>query len=365
MAVCSELDAGDSYTYSPPPQAQLSLQMQWRFKRRWSRGAIQGLELEIDLSTPAGLAPDRQGASTDRVINSGTMSLELRADEPELHAQLDWVNRARDQRTRLLLALPPDETHTGADSALAWIEREITTAQIPAQPSAREMPVSVMPSLSAMAAGPWAIGHRALQEFEVMACEGRRWLGLTLVRSVGWLSRRDLRTRGQGAGPDIATPNAQCLGHSSDVFVLRAFAADTAAHTAAHTAARAAARTTARTTARKAALAAAENLRRPPVVLRGHPSPETLADPVDIGAASAQVSAVRHHRGALELRLWNPHGEALALDLDRATWHAVRADGQALAETIDDRTVDSPQEPGPAHHRLPPHGVLTLRRERR
>lgn len=35
---------------------------------------------------------------------------------------------------------------------------------------------------------------------------------MTLLRSVGWLSRDDLRTRGGAAGPQLAAPGARCLG---------------------------------------------------------------------------------------------------------------------------------------------------------
>ena len=37
-------------------------------------------------------------------------------------------------------------------------------------------------------------------------------IALTLLRSVGWLSRADLSVRKGGAGPPLATPGAQCLG---------------------------------------------------------------------------------------------------------------------------------------------------------
>src|SRR5207248_11252901 len=36
-------------------------------------------------------------------------------------------------------------------------------------------------------------------------------IGITLLRSVGWLSRMDLRTRPSHAGPALPTPGAQCV----------------------------------------------------------------------------------------------------------------------------------------------------------
>ena len=44
-----------------------------------------------------------------------------------------------------------------------------------------------------------------------MLNDKNRTIALTLLRAVGWLSRNDLNTRRGHAGPEIATPGAQCL----------------------------------------------------------------------------------------------------------------------------------------------------------
>ena len=51
-----------------------------------------------------------------------------------------------------------------------------------------------------------------LTEFEAENIEGQSLVRLTLLRSVGWLSRIDLLTRKGNGGWTIATPEAQCLG---------------------------------------------------------------------------------------------------------------------------------------------------------
>jgi len=43
-------------------------------------------------------------------------------------------------------------------------------------------------------------------------------LAVTLIRAVGWMSRFDLANRTAGAGPQLATPGAQCQGpHTFDL----------------------------------------------------------------------------------------------------------------------------------------------------
>lgn len=52
-------------------------------------------------------------------------------------------------------------------------------------------------------------------EYEVLAPRGPNdvaRIALTVLRSVGWLSREDLATRHGNAGPALPTPGAQCQG---------------------------------------------------------------------------------------------------------------------------------------------------------
>jgi mannosylglycerate hydrolase len=148
------------------------------------------------------------------------------------------------------------------------------------------------------------------------------------VRSVGWMSRRDLVTRGVGAGPDMPTPEAQCIGTDTFDFTLGCLANNQA---------------------EVAALGQARALRRAPVKLRGTSTkwraPLTLTD------ERIQISAIRRVAvdggTAIELRLWNPTDEHLATGLDES-WQTVRADGTPTQS---------------AASAVLPHCLLTLRRK--
>ena len=329
LGLLSELDAGDSYNFSPPPQPQATSARRWWLSSARRSAAVQEMHLQISLHLPAGLDAARQGRSRNSVRCDGTLRLRLLGDEPALHARLVWHNVARDQRTRLLLPWLDDAANsTWSDNAFAFTERPVQLAQVPPEPSRREMPVVVQPSLSTVIAGPLAINHRALHEHEVVQLGERRALALTLVRSVGWLSRRDLRTRGVGAGPDLATPGAQCLGEQVAEFQLQALQPCQAPHTA---------------------LALASSLRRPALLLRGHST--AWAAGVDIGNAQVQTSSVRRLAcGRLELRLWNPTHQPQTLALSAADWDVVCADGRAspaAAGTVAPCAIHTLRQRGP------------------
>jgi alpha-mannosidase/mannosylglycerate hydrolase len=53
----------------------------------------------------------------------------------------------------------------------------------------------------------------ALPEVQGVDDAGTRELAVTVLRSTGWLSRFDLRTRTTGAGPAFEVPEAQSHGH--------------------------------------------------------------------------------------------------------------------------------------------------------
>ena len=319
-----EPDAGDSYTWSPPPGPVRAILAGPCAAQAWQGQGVAELRLSVRMEVPAGLAPDRMGPAPEPVCNEGSLCLRLLGDEPAVHAELVWHNRARDQRTRLLLPLADPPGPVWTDTALAWFPREPVLRAVPAEYSRQEMPVAVFPTSSALHAAPWWLAHEALHECEVVTHGGRPFLALTLVRSVGWLSRRDLLTRGVGAGPDIATPEAQCLG--TDTFRWR-FGPG----------------------APEEALPQARRLRRPALVLRGHR--DAWPAPLELGNPQLVVSSTRRlgPEGPLELRVWNPTGRTHHLALAAPQWLAVRADGTPLLNV-----------PAGAHT-VAPHGLLTLR----
>ena len=318
-----EADVGDSYSFSPP------------------------LPLHSPLSSRSSIwqyTSTRRGATLQELVlraPGAELRLRLLADEPALQCELVWQHTAPDSRVRLVLPGCGSElTQTWSDTAFAFTARPVRLAQIPAAASQQEMPVVVLPSLSTIVAGPWALVHRAMHEHEIVAhgisgvsgvssgssSSGDLALAVTLVRGVGWLSRRDLRTRGVGAGPDIATPGAQCLGEHRFDFALLAQSPQAPP---------------------EQALQHAAALRRPPLVLRGHAP--NAARGVDIGNPAVQTSSVRRlPDGRLELRLWNPSPLPQRLVLDSAVWPPVFADGRPMTH-------------GAGPITLPPHGIVTLR----
>ncbi|MCE2724125.1 MAG: hypothetical protein ACK5YU_06475 [Burkholderiales bacterium] len=320
LSFFSELDAGDSYNFSPPPNQHQVAQTRYSLVSCLALAEVQELVLAVTLTTPQSLSADRAGPSAETVSNTGVLRIRLFEGAPTIDFSLHWTNRASDQRTRLMVALPAPIERTFSDSGFEWVDHPVKYADYPTAVSRQEMPVVVNPSLSTIVAGELVFLQRAMHEYEVLRVNGEQMLGVTLVRSVGWMSRRDLVTRGVGAGPDMATPEAQCLG--TEVFEFQIAIGSPTVHP----------------------LTAAQRFRRPLVCLRGTTS--RWAAGTEINNPNLQISAVRRVGDSLELRLWNPTDVDQSFALSTGQWQRVAACGDQCAGST---TL------------VKPHEIVTLR----
>jgi alpha-mannosidase len=116
-------------------------------------------------------------------------------------------NDAEDHRLRVLVRSDSGADEVRAESQFAVVRRPL----VPPPPRGKwaEPPVPTAHTLGAVALGPLVLLTKGLPEYEA----GPEGLRLTLLRCVGTISRpAGLPTRPLAAGPDIATPEGQCLG---------------------------------------------------------------------------------------------------------------------------------------------------------
>lgn len=156
-----------------------------------------------------------------------TVEWSLAAGWRHIEARIRFTNQMSGWRLRWNLALPGRPAHTRAGMKFQEIRRAVTDAP-PAGPAPRVHPEHPADHFVAadMAGGS---GIALYSEFPVNyeVCPGDPCrLAVTLLRAVGWLCNpKPLTTRlGNHAGPHTATPEAQCLGRTSDLrLALRAY----------------------------------------------------------------------------------------------------------------------------------------------
>jgi alpha-mannosidase len=211
-----EGDAGDEYNFSPPaePDDPILTTPRGSVWNVVEAGPLRGrVEVRFDRCISRGLQDDRQRRSADPVGMPVRLVATLDVDSTRLDLQLEIENRASDHRLRAHFPLPFRASHSSADTAFHVTPRAVAAAR--RDPGAAELELPTYPAWSFVDvsdghAGVALIAH-GLHEYEVLPGPPQE-LALTLLRSVGWLSRDDLVTRIGHAGPEMETPGAQVLG---------------------------------------------------------------------------------------------------------------------------------------------------------
>ncbi|WP_433226034.1 alpha-mannosidase [Actinomadura formosensis] len=199
-------DLGDSYNYAPPAHDRIvgdPLTVDVRPVRAGPLVAV--LDIVRTYRWPASGDLETGTRSDDEEHVTVTTRAELRAGEPFLRLRVTFDNRCDDHRVRLHLSLPRRAGSSFAEGQFAIVERGLR-----AEGGFGERPVPAYPASGFVAAGGLAVLLEHVTEYEISG-SGQE-MALTLLRAVGHLSRDRNTYRDQPAGPQLATPAAQCRG---------------------------------------------------------------------------------------------------------------------------------------------------------
>jgi len=208
-------DAGDEYSSSPCENSQtVSTRGVLAFTQRIVTGQnLITFEVHWTLQLPIGLTPDRKNRSADTIVFPITSRITIYRNQPGLYIETEIDNQAQDHKLRVNFPTGLKPAHSFVDQAFLVLPRDI---DLPESSGWVEDPTHLMhqrtfTSLQEEGQG-LAILNRGLPAVEVTRIQGGTQISLTLLRSVGWLSRDDLSTRRVAAGPIVPTPGAQCIG---------------------------------------------------------------------------------------------------------------------------------------------------------
>ena len=207
-------DAGDEYNYSPP-----ILDLYFAPKLIWLRvfrdAVNSSLEIEYALKVPAAVAADRKTRSKKMVSIPIVSRISLVPGVPriDIHTELD--NLAKDHRLRVHFPAPFAVDQADYDGHFEVVRRPIGIPEKGedwVEDPRPEVPQRAFTDVSDGKIG-LMIANRGLPDVEVIeAGSNSTEIAITLLRSVGWLSRDDMPIREGHAGPAFETPGAQVLG---------------------------------------------------------------------------------------------------------------------------------------------------------
>jgi alpha-mannosidase len=200
-----EADAGDEYDFGALDGDEPLVATIDRWTTRMAAPGVAELQVVHVLELPLGLTDDRLGRVADVRRHELTVRVRVSPASPLAQLAVTFDNQARDHRLRLRA--------TGSGSAVealghfAIVERPVRPE--PTATEWRQPPPGLDHCAGAVRLGGVLLAGRGIHEYEVR----NGGLELTVLRSVGWLSRDDIAGRPSGhAGPALASPGAQCLG---------------------------------------------------------------------------------------------------------------------------------------------------------
>jgi len=199
-------DAGDLYNYAPPDRNLLVDEPERVEVAAAAGGPVMGaLTVQRTYRWPVGLDPAGTARSEERAAARTALRAELRAGEPFLRLRVEVDNPCRDHRLRLHVPLARPAAGSSAEGQFAVVERGTT-----AEGGHGEVPLPTFPASGFVDAGGAAVLLGHVTEYELVTDPPE--LAMTLLRSVGRISRDVHRYRAEPAGPQTPHPGAQCLG---------------------------------------------------------------------------------------------------------------------------------------------------------
>ncbi len=338
-------DVGDSYDHAPCPDSEeISSRGATGEVRIVDQGGLRGtLEAAFTLDLPSAVTSDRAKRVESTVGCPVRVRVTLDADNPLVRIQLFFENNASDHRLQARFPTGVESKVLVSDGQFAIRRQPIEppTGEDWVQPPSGTMPQQEFSLVESDGRGLALLG-RGLPEVAT-GPDGNDGvtMALTLLRSIGWLSRDDFETRKRAnAGPTLFTPDAQCLGAHRFEYALFAYDGDhVAAGVKRHS----------------------RRYRVPILSVQGVadqaiPGGEGL---VEVGTSSAVTTAIKKHeeRNSLIIRLNNPGDgaieETLTFGRDIARVWRVNLLEERLSEVL-------PGSPRTVTASLGPYAIQTL-----
>jgi 2-O-(6-phospho-alpha-D-mannosyl)-D-glycerate hydrolase len=200
-------DAGDSYTYAPPTSDREVSEPETVTVVPGTSGPLRAaVEVVRTYRWPRGLDGAGGAARSGELVEVRvTTTVELRAGEPFVRLRVWFDNPCVQHRVRLHVPLATAAGTSAAEGQFAVVERGPR-----AEGGHGELPLPTFPARGFVAAGGAGVLLDHVTEYELVG-EGSE-LAVTLLRSVGLISRNTNPYRVEPAGPEVEIPDAQGIG---------------------------------------------------------------------------------------------------------------------------------------------------------
>jgi alpha-mannosidase len=204
-------DFGDSYNYAPPLSDRVVDEPVAEQVETLETGPLRArLVVRRTYEWPRAVEPDGSRRSADEIEVPVDIHAELRASEPFVRLRVAFDNPCSDHRVRVHVPLPERAQRTYAEGQFGVVARPSRQ-----EGGHGEQGLGTYPASGFVAAGAIALLFEHVTEYELV--DGRE-LAVTVIRSIGLISRETNPWRVENAGPEVPIPAAQMHGPHSFSF---------------------------------------------------------------------------------------------------------------------------------------------------
>jgi alpha-mannosidase len=217
-------DRGDEYNFCPVEQDVVvsASAGKPRVNLVETGSARQTLEVAMTYQVPASLGESRPERSAERIELPIVTRISLSPGVRRVDISTTVKNNAADHRLRVRFPAPVNVDTFDVEGHFDVITRPLDVPTDTAEWV--EQPAGTHPQCGWAQVSDGTMGlmvaNRGLPEIEALPADHGTELVLTLLRSVGWLSRADMSVRRGHAGPGLPTPEAQCIGECTFDYAL-------------------------------------------------------------------------------------------------------------------------------------------------
>jgi len=204
-------DAGDEYTYSPPLNDQIIISRLDNISTQDIGPAEASLNVSGKMILPIGLKSGRKSRSDKKVECPVESEIKLFSEVQRIEFKTKFDNQCHDHCLKVEFPTNIKTDYVYAEGHFDVVKRSI---KLPDSEGWVEQVYKTAHNSGFVDINNGKYGmavlNKGLPEYEIIP--ETNTIALTLLRSIGWLSRGDLEYRKENAGPSFATPEAQCLG---------------------------------------------------------------------------------------------------------------------------------------------------------
>jgi len=218
-------DRGDSYNFDPLPDDNVICEMNRVTLKSITTGPVAAvMEIRHRMRVPESLHKSREARSKKKAPIDLFTSVTVYKDSPRVDFRTRFVNTAKDHRLQTAVRIPYQADTIKVETPFAMVHRPIVDDSPPDADRKKDLAYQLLGGEGVYAGSPHktlclvtngdhglAVMNRGMAEVEAIRLPGATRVALTMVRSVGWLSRGDLNMRRGNAGPMLEAPGAQCL----------------------------------------------------------------------------------------------------------------------------------------------------------